>query len=322
LTTNQNQAEVKTTGSGLVTVQEILPPEQAGLIDAHNHLWIKPPPGVQDVPALDNPSVIKQELTSYRIAGGRTILDCQPYGCGRDGKQLHQLSDRTGVNIIACTGYHLEKYYPDDFWLFKASAAEANNLFTSELQEGIKEAPFVRAGFIKVSFEDTVENSPARLLEAATQTVKKVGCAIAAHTQAGKDAEKIIRKLITLGVKPNKIILFHIDKRPDLGLHQALAQEGVLLEYDSFFRPKYHPEENVWPLLEKMINAGYQNRIALGLDFADPAQWESYGGGPGLAALPNILLPRLIELGLPSDTISLITGNNIAERLAINLVKG
>jgi hypothetical protein len=33
-----------------------------------------------------------------------------------------------------------------------------------------------------------------------------------------------------LGVQPDKIILFHIDKRPDLGLHQALAQEDVLLE--------------------------------------------------------------------------------------------
>jgi hypothetical protein len=70
-----------------------------------------------------------------------------------------------------------------------------------------------------------------------------------------------------------------------------------------------------------MISDGYQNSIALGLDFLDPAQWKSFGGYPGLAALPNMLLPRLMDLGIPPDAISLITGKKIADRLAINLIR-
>jgi len=60
-----------------------------------------------------------------------------------------------------------------------------------------------------------------------------------------------------------------MDKRPDIGLHQELAHLGVLLEYDTFYRPKYNPSENLWPLIEKNGNTGHADRIALATDMAE-----------------------------------------------------
>ena len=61
------------------------------------------------------------------------MLDCQPPGCGRDANMLVQLSRESGVNIIACTGFHRKKYYPQDYELFAWKAEQVAEFFIEEL---------------------------------------------------------------------------------------------------------------------------------------------------------------------------------------------
>ena len=106
-----------------------------------------------------------------------------------------------------------------------------------------------------------------------------------------------------------------MDKRPDTALHRELAAEGVLLEYDTFFRPQYDPERNLWPLLEGMLNAGMAGSIALATDLADSALWQT-SGGPGLAGLLTVVQARLRVMGVRDHTIRALLGANITQRLA------
>ena len=103
-----------------MTVTGPIDPGEAGITDAHNHLWIAPVEGVTGiVPVLDDENAITSELRLYRAAAaGGTIIDCQPPGCGRDGRVLRRMAEASGVNIVACTGFHLRRYYPDDYFLF------------------------------------------------------------------------------------------------------------------------------------------------------------------------------------------------------------
>ncbi len=92
----------------VITVQGRVPYKKLGITDAHNHLWISR----QDVmaanaPVLDQQEQIIQELVSYRQSGGGAQIDCQPGGAGRDGIKLFQISKASGVQIVACTGFHL-----------------------------------------------------------------------------------------------------------------------------------------------------------------------------------------------------------------------
>jgi phosphotriesterase-related protein len=66
--------------------------------------------------------------------------------------------------------------------------------------------------------------------------------------------------------------LRHIDKRPDHGLHAELTQAGVMLAYDTFFRPKYDPERNLWPQISAMVAAGLNHVVALATDVAEAMQ--------------------------------------------------
>jgi phosphotriesterase-related protein len=114
---------------------------------------------------------------------------------------------------------------------------------------------------------------------------------------------------------PRQVILCHIDKRPDFGLHRELAQAGVLLEYDTFYRTKYDPEANLWPLIAQMAAAGLDGSIALATDMADPTLW-AYGGGPGPVAFPGSIRARLCTLDLTAASVERMMGSNIATRLA------
>ncbi|MDP3183705.1 MAG: hypothetical protein Q8M58_00365 [Anaerolineales bacterium] len=153
-------------------------------------------------------------------------------------------------------------------------------------------------------------------MEAAAEASRQTGSAIQVHTEKGQDAEKILEFFVGRGVPAERLVLCHMDKRPDFGLHSELARAGALLEYDTFFRPKYDPEHTLWPLLEQMVAGGWARSLALAGDLADARDWRVHGGRYGLSGLLTHVLPRLRQMGLPEYEISHLMGENIAQRLA------
>ena len=179
----------------------------------------------------------------------------------------------------------------------------------------LAETDQVRAGFIKIACEETLEKSPMPLLEAAVMASQATGVAVEVHTEKGADADRIAHTLIDLGLSPTRLVLCHMDKRVDFALHRALAQEGIMLEYDTFFRPKYQPD-HVWPLIEHMVDAGFASQIAIATDMADKDMWSSMGQGIGLTGLISQIMPRLRVMGCDENTVHKLTGENIVCRLA------
>lgn len=305
----------------VMTVLGPVPPESLSVTDAHNHIWIAPVQGATPGnPVLFDQLIISAELGDYRQAGGGTEIDCQPGGCGRDGRVLTELSRLSGVHIVACTGFHLNKYYPLDYWLWRASSDDAHAFFVSELTQGLSEtvqsATPVRAGFIKIACEATLGATSLGLLQAAALASQETGAAMEIHTERGACAEEIVKLFASYQVAPERLVLCHMDKRPDHTLHRSLAQAGVMLEYDTFYRRNYQPDRHVWRLLEQMVADGFERQIAIGTDMAETALWSRFGKGPGLVGLPRQIVPRLEAMGFPSPTIRRLAGQNIVHRLA------
>jgi 5-phospho-D-xylono-1,4-lactonase len=305
----------------VMTVQGPIPYQQMGITDAHNHVWIAPVPGVSgDCPVLDQYDLILNELVEYRSRGGASLLDCQPGECGRDGSKLLELSRAAGINLIACTGFHRKKYYPAGHWLFSATAQKVCDFLCSDLEQGLAEtvhAPqLVKAGFIKIALESRWSDCPQAALEGAASAAGLTGALVEIHTEKGAQAEKVCIYFSDRGVPPHQLVLCHMDKRPDFSLQKALARLGVLLEYDTFYRPKYFPSSQLWPLIEQMVSAGLSDRIALATDMADTALYHTLGTGPGLASLPGEIQQKLTARGIPEIDRKQMLGGNIARRLA------
>lgn len=309
--------------SVVTTVLGPVDPAELGIVDGHSHVWIEPVMGADPTaPVLFDATAVTRELQQYQAAGGGAVVDCQPGGCGRNGRILPQLAQTSGVHLIACTGFHRRLYYPPDAPLWQLGSEAAADLFVRELTVALAETADtpqpVRAGFIKIAGEATLAATPHHLLEAAASACLATGCAIEMHTEKGTAVEEFLHFFLDHGVSPQRLIFCHVDKRPDFAFHQTIAQSGAMLEYDTFFRPKYHPAQTVWPLLEQMAAAGLTSQIVLATDLADRGLWSQFGGAPGLAAFITHIKSRLEQMALEPETIYQLMGGNIAQRLAFS----
>jgi phosphotriesterase-related protein len=305
-----------------VTIQTVtgsLAESAVTLADGHAHAWIAPPEGIAPEARLelDRFDAIQAELDQFRAAGGSLLVDCQPGGTGRDANRLAQLAQATGVWITATTGFHLQKYYPPEDWLWSATAESAAAYFVEELVTGTRESQgTIRAAAIKVGYGGVIEGQTRVLMEAAAEAARQTGALLLFHTERGINVEALLPFFADRGVPAQRLYLCHVDKRPDVGLHRELAQAGVLLGYDTFARPRYDPERTVWPLLLAMVAADLGAHVAVGQDMALPEMWRSWGGEPGLCFLPEVIIPRLRAEGVSEAVFRQLTGANIALRLA------
>lgn len=306
----------------VMTVLGPVPPAELGVTDAHSHLYIgRVPGGSPDAPVLTNSEGVIADLKNFRAAGGGAIIDCQPAGAGRDGRMLARISRKSGVHVVAATGFHRRVYYAVDQPLFRMTAEQAATRFLESIANGLAETrvsdhAVVYPGFIKIAAEVTLDDSPAALFEAAAATCAESGYAIEMHTEKGRSIEQYLEFFTARGISPDRLVFCHVDKRPDFGLHREMALAGVMLEYDTFYRSKYDPEGNLWPLIGQMAAAGLAGQVALATDMADPALW-SFGGGPGPVGILRDIRPRLEQMGIPAADVAAMLGGNIAGRLAL-----
>ena len=133
-------------------------PKTLGCTDAHSHALIEPVAGASLKGLVhDDEQSISRDLQGFCEYGGRTLVDCQPGGCGRNGSRLKAISQKTGVHIIACTGFHLCRYYPQDSALWNMSPDQAYDFFREECRSGLVECRGddepIYPGFIKIAAE-------------------------------------------------------------------------------------------------------------------------------------------------------------------------
>ena len=318
---------VRNEARAVVTVGGLLRPDACGLVDAHGHAWIEPQTLVsaENPPVLDCYDGIRDELTAFRETGGLAVVDCQPPGCGRSFERLVSLWRDTGTEIIAATGFHLRRYYPADSWIWKADLNAAAGYMCEELERGMlcgNGPPGPRAGFIKTAFSGSPDELEGGLLSAACEAASATGAAVMVHTEQGAGVELLPDFFEKHRVGLDRVILAHVDKRPDRILHRDLIAAGFLVEYDTFLRPRYEPETKVWPLLEELISTGWSTGICCGLDLAGNGMWAFGSQTPGILGLSRVVVSGLMMRGVDERTIQLVTGKNILARLARPLTGG
>lgn len=290
-----------------------------GLIDAHAHIWVSPVVGgAPDAPRLDDVSGIRSELWGFASDGGQALVDCQPPGAGRDAGRLAELSRSTGVDVVACTGFHLPRYYPADTSPWRDDGEALTLRFLAELQIGMTDGgtqhPY-RAGAIKAAHPGSLDHGADQMFAAAVAAATAAGVLLIIHTEKGQGVEELAEFLLSSSMSSQDVVLCHVDKRPDVELHRDLARAGFLLEYDTFLRPKYSPQQGVWPLIDAMVADGLEGSIACGLDLADASMWRFGGGAFGMAGLRQVVVAGLRSRGLSDEHVRGLTGRNVRVRL-------
>jgi phosphotriesterase-related protein len=286
--------------STVVTVLGPIAPDKLGATDAHDHLFLSTPalPGQE----LDDADRAIEEVNAARRGGLQAIVEVTPIGLGRRPVEMRAVAEATGVQIVAATGYHRDAHYPSGHWVREASVELLAHRILADLTEGMHPDDWLsaepldsaRAGVIKAgaSYQRISPLEERRLIAAAIGH-RETGAPILVHAEIGTCGHAIVDLLAREGVKPERVILAHLDRNPDLELHIELAERGVTLEYDTPGRIKYRPDSELLDLVAGIVEAGLADRVLLGLDLGQRDYFRAYGGGPGLIYLMGTFVPRL-----------------------------
>jgi 5-phospho-D-xylono-1,4-lactonase len=268
------------------------------------------------------------ELSQVFAAGGRTMVDSMPCGCGRNASKLAEVSRRSAIHILCPTGLHHKKYYPPGHWAERFMANEIADIFVNEIEHGIDandtNGPHVertqhRAGLIKVaSGLNGINDYERKVFEAAAIAQISTGVAILTHAEQGTAGLDQAALLSKNGVHPNRIVISHTDRKPEVVYHRELLSTGVFLEYDSAFRWKSDDKNPTRELLETLCYDGYSHQLLVGMDAARQSYWRSYGGSPGLTFILDHFFPDMVRRGFPPDLVEQILVLNPARAYAIS----
>ena len=292
------------------TVLGDIAPEELGVTYSHEHLVIDGGRPVELEPEFDLADVeaMATEVAVAAALGLRSVVDAMPCDAGRNAAMLAGIARRTGVNVVAPTGLHHDRYYGAAHWSHRFSVEELADLFVADITDGIDaydyagpvvhRTPF-RAGVIKVAgSEDGLTPRDRRVFEAAAQTHRRTGAPILTHCEHGTGALEQVRFLGEHGVSPSHIVLSHVDQVVDRGYHRELLATGAFGEYDQSFRwPDDEPNGTV-QLISWMVEDGLDDRIVLGMDAARRRYYLVHGGTPGLVWLLDGFSRLLADAGL------------------------
>jgi 5-phospho-D-xylono-1,4-lactonase len=304
-------------------------PAHLGCCYAHEHLIAEASYATQVFPDHCLNSVVHavKELEEFRDHGGSAMVEATPCGVGRSIGKLLEISGQTGVKIVASTGLHHDRYYGPGHWSRVYTEEELVGLFVSEIEEGIDEydlaGPLLRrsqarAGLVKVASSlNRLKARERELFRVAAQVHLQTGCPVMTHTEQGTAADEQIYLFKQEGVDLGRVMICHTDRKPDLGYHRSLLQEGVTLEYDSAFRWK-NREDNPTLELLKVLLPEFPEQIVLGMDAGRPAYWKQYGGSPGLSFLLCEFREQLLSVGLGKELIRQLFEKNPARVLTFS----
>jgi phosphotriesterase-related protein len=290
------------------TVLGDIPPSALGACYAHEHLIIDRSYTTQLFPDIHLPSVDNavRELIDFKTAGGGAMIDCMPCDAGRNVEKLAAISRGSGVHVVAPTGLHRVRFYPEGHWRFTWPADRLADLFVDEIERGIdandcagpelRRTPF-KAGVLKIASDGAVLDDAERAaFDAVASAHRKTGCPVITHCEAARGAEQVAF-LGSRGVDPAHVVLSHTDRHPDAGYHRELFRTGAFVEYDRVFRAGLDDANPTLRLFAAMVKE-FPGQVMLGTDGARASYWRSYGGKPGLDYLLRDFSDRARRLGV------------------------
>lgn len=286
------------------TVTGDIAPDALGITLDHDHLFTRPPADVTDPDLrMDDQGAAIEECQRFRAAGGSAIVEMTTVDYGRDAAALARISSAAQVHIIAATGFNKGVFADRLTGVLTPDAIAAWMII--EIGTGVcgtcvggapEERLDIRCGIIKASSGLNGANSNERkVFDAAIQAHRITGAPVSTHTEKGTWAIEQASLLLDGGVAPGKILIGHLDLKPDLGYLCAVAAAGVNLSFDQFGKEKYLPDRERIRLIAALVERGYGRQLMLGGDMARRSYFMSYNGGPGLAHIPATIAASLRE---------------------------
>ncbi|MBW1709361.1 MAG: hypothetical protein JRG97_05740 [Deltaproteobacteria bacterium] len=285
----------------------------------HEHLIVAAAGVYRDYPELLGSNLIDRvvdELKKAKEGGIDTIVDLTTLDLGRDIELMAEASRRSGVNIIACSGWWLDvpRFFEG------VSADQMAEVFIREVEEGIS-GTGIKAGLLKSASDMTGVTPEAEIiLRGVARAHLKTNVPIALHSYSpGQVGRMQLPILNEEGVDLKRVKMDHSNDTTDVEYLTWLLDQGCFLGLDRY------PGWNVSPLartqtMKALIDAGYTDRLCPSHDgtvlrvmAANPliSEEERLKANPyGFLYIKKVVFPQLREMGVSEETVNSLCVDN------------
>lgn len=312
------------------TVLGAIPTEALGIVAFHEHIGYGMPGSELDQKWWKSPEQRYEEtvpkLRRFHELGGGTFVDATGICNGRDVDYYKSLSAKTGVHIVACTGFVGGDTALAHF--ARANVEYLTDQFVHEITVGIGKSG-AKAGIIKVGVSrgGRMTDLDKRIYRAAARAAKLTGVPIMTHLAI--DAEPAIDIITDEGLPLDRVVFGHVDDgvNADKTKDTWIAEQGGRIGFDTFGYETELPDPPFWarPRKERLDHflrfIGQPGNLAKVLASADancsPLGWPGVKGHT-VNYIFEDLIPDLRAAGVDEATITTIFVENPADFLALH----
>lgn len=316
------------------TVLGPIPAEELGFVAIHEHIGYGMPGSELDSTWWKTPEERYDEtvpkLREFREHGGQTFVDATGICNGRDVDYYRSLSAKTGVHIVACTGFvGGDTALP---FFATASVEYLAQQFEHEIAVGIG-GTGAKAGVIKVGVSrgGRMTDLDKRIYRAAARAALATGAPVLTHLAI--DAENAIAIFAEEGLPLDRVLFGHVDDGVNFDKTRDtwIAEQGGRIGFDTFGYETELPDPPFWArprqdrldhFLRFIGHTAERSFLDQALASADancsPLGWPGVKGHT-VNYLFDQLLPDLRAAGVDEATIEQIFVTNPAGFLTLSV---
>ncbi len=310
------------------TVLGPIPAEELGVVAVHEHIGYGMPGSELDTKWWKTPEQRYEEtvpkLRKFREYGGGTFVDVTGICNGRDIDYYKSLSAKTGVHIVACTGFvGGDTALP---FFERAGVDYLTRQFVHEITVGIGDTGS-KAGVIKVGVSrgGRMTELDKRIYRAAARAAVTTGVPILTHLAI--DPEPAVAVFEEEGLPLDRVLFGHADDGVNADSTPAawLAGLGGRIGFDTFGYETELEDPPFWarPRQERLdhfldfVGKGFLDKALVSADAnCSPLGWPGVKGHT-VNYLFEDLIPDLRGAGLDEPTIRKLLEDNPADFLTI-----
>lgn len=289
--------------------------EDLGFTLMHEHLIVGFANGINEFPELFVPDVLDYVvagLKRVKAGGVDTVVDMTTPDLGRDINFIQEASKRSGVNIIACSGWWLDVprfiHGPGG----GVTVSQMADAFAREVDQGIGDTG-IKAGVLKSASDvGGVTSAQEMILQAVARAHLKTGAPIALHSyHPGQVARQQVEVLQDEGVDLKNVKFDHSNDTTDIEYLTWILEQGCYLGLDRY------PGRMVSPMartktMKALIEAGYLDKLcpshdcSMGYILPSGMTTEQYevNNPHRYLYLREVVFKWLEEMGLSPDKIN------------------
>lgn len=257
---------------------------------------------------LDQYDLICQEMKDLRALGVSNIIEMTNRYMGRNPQFMLDLMRDTGINVVACTGYYQDAFFPEH--VAARSVEQLAQEMVDEIVVGI-DGTELKAGIIAEigSSEGVITPLEEKVFIAAARAHIETGRPISTHTSFSTMGVEQLVLLQAHGVDLSRVTVGHCDLKDNLDNILRMIELGAYVQFDTIGKNNYYPDEKRIAMLHAIRDRGLLSHVMLSMDITRRSHLKANGGN-GYDYLLTTFIPQLRQSGFSQADVDMMLRDN------------